>query len=289
MAIAPKADPFRLLVLIPADVFFAFWMPLTRRVGGGAALTGIATAAMALLAVPIVTARRGAAAPPPSFVDETLCTGCLQCSIDCPYGAIDMIERTNRPAELVARVDPSLCVSCGICAGSCAPMGVGPAGRTGREQIARVQAFLASADRRAGEVVVICCTHGAGEYAPALAAESAAVYPIDCAGSLHTSVIEMLLRGGSRGVLVLTCPPRDCWHREGPRWLVERVYHEREAELQGRVDRARVRIAHAGAGERRHAVAALRRFAADVALLDPPGVNRTMEVEPICEAGEPVG
>ena len=27
---------------------------------------------------------------------------------------------------LIARVDPHLCVSCGICAGSCAPMGVGP-------------------------------------------------------------------------------------------------------------------------------------------------------------------
>ena len=32
-------------------------------------------------------------------------------------------------ADLVARVDPQLCVSCGICAGSCAPMGVGPRGR----------------------------------------------------------------------------------------------------------------------------------------------------------------
>ena len=33
-------------------------------------------------------------------------------------------------------VNPDLCVSCGICAASCAPMGVGPPGRTGRDQLA---------------------------------------------------------------------------------------------------------------------------------------------------------
>ena len=111
----------------------------------------------------------------------------------------------------------------------------------------------------------------------------------DCAGSLHTSVMEILLRGGAGGALVLACPPRDCWHREGPRWLVERVYHEREAELQARVDRARVRIAHAGAGERGLALAALHGFAADVARLDPPAAARTKNVEPVCDRLEPAG
>ncbi len=289
LAIAPKADPFTLPVVVPADVFFAFWIPFTRGLGGGTALTGLAAGALALLVLPIATARRGTAAPAPSFVDETLCTGCVQCSIDCPYGAIEMIARANRPAELVARVDPALCVSCGLCAGSCAPMGVGPAGRTGRDQIARVQAFLASTSRRPGEIVVISCDHGAGMHAPALAAAGAAVYPVDCAGSLHTSVIELLLRGGAGGVLVLACPPRDCWHREGPRWLVERVYHEREAELQARVDRARVRVAHVSAGERRLALAALRGFAAEVSRLEPPRVGRAKNVEPVCDRLEPAG
>jgi hypothetical protein len=71
-------------------------------------------------------------------------------------------------------------------------------------------------------------------------------------------------------VVVLACPPRDCWHREGPRWLVERAYHGREAELQARVDRRRLRIAYANAGERRAAVAALRLFQQDLDTLEPP-------------------
>jgi coenzyme F420-reducing hydrogenase delta subunit len=194
-----------------------------------------------------------------------------------------MIERANRRSMLVARVDPALCVSCGICAGSCAPMGVGPPGRTGRDQLARIQAFLASAERRPGEIVAVCCEHGAGTYRWALAAEGAATYTTDCAGNLHTSAIELLIRGGAAGVLVLTCPPRDCWNREGPKWLTERVYHEREAELQTRVDRARVRIVAVAAGERRAAVAALRVFSADVAGLALPMRERSVAIDAECE------
>jgi coenzyme F420-reducing hydrogenase delta subunit len=167
-------------------------------------------------------------------------------------------------------------------------MGVGPPGRTGRDQLAQIQTFLASPDRRPGEIVAVCCAHGAAAYRSTLAAEGAATYTTDCAGNLHTSAIEMLLRGGAGGVLVLTCRPRDCWNREGPKWLTERVYHDREAELQARVDRARVRIAAVAAGERSEATAALRRFSADVSGLALPMRDRSVEIEAECER-TPVG
>ena len=56
----------------------------------------------------------------------------------------DMLTRIRNAcsAGMVARVDPDLCVSCGICAGSCAPMVVGPPGRSGRDQLAQVRANL---------------------------------------------------------------------------------------------------------------------------------------------------
>jgi coenzyme F420-reducing hydrogenase delta subunit len=84
-------------------------------------------------------------------------------------------------------------------------------------------------------------------------------------------------------VLVLACPPRDCWNREGPRWLVERMYHEREAELQARVDRDRVRVVHATAAEPDQAVAALRTFAATLSTLSAPAVDRTADIQAVCE------
>lgn len=282
LSMAPRADPFTLAAEIPTDLFFAFWIPAARSLGGGQALAVAAGLGLGLLAAPWLMARRHAEAPPPSVVDESLCVGCVQCSIDCPYGAITMYARESRRSDLVARVDPDLCVSCGICAGSCPPMGVGPPGRTGRDQMAAVREFLARPERRAGEIVAICCRRGAGAYAADLAAAGGVPYPVDCGGNLHTSIIEMLLREGAAGVIVLACPPRDCWHREGPKWLDQRVYHEREAELQARVDRARVRIVGVNSWESTLAIAALRQFAADVDALAPPAQDMPA-IETTCE------
>jgi len=105
---------------------------------------------------------------------------------------------------------------------------------------------------------------------------------VDCAGNLHTSVLELLVRGGATGVLVIACPPRDCWNREGPRWLSERIYHDREAELQPRVDRRRVRVATANASESAEAVAALRDFMASTARLDDPRAEPG-EIDLVCD------
>jgi coenzyme F420-reducing hydrogenase delta subunit len=162
-------------------------------------------------------------------------------------------------------------------------MGVGPAGRTGRDQVAEVRTFLAAPARRAGEIVAICCAHAATPSVAALDGASVTAYPIDCAGNLHTSVIELLLRGGASGVVVLACPPRDCRHREGPRWLVARVYHGREAELQSRVSRARVRVVHADRGNGRAAFDIVRAFAAEARTLDEPAVGDDEGQEARCE------
>ncbi len=283
VVMAPEANPFVQPAGVPFDLFVAFWVPLTQSLGGGQVLSILVAAFAALLVVPALAARRGLAAPAPSFVDEEICTGCTQCSIDCPYGAIEMVARTDDRPTLVAHVDPDLCVSCGICAGSCAPMGVGPPGRTGRDQLALLPALPASRDVPAGSIVVVGCDHGAGHFAAAIAAEGAVFLPVSCAGNLHTSVIERLIRSGAGGVLVLACPPRDCWNREGPRWLGERIYHDREAELQARVPRSRVRTAHANAHERPVALAALHAFIAEVAALEVAVDRSEPMTEPICD------
>jgi coenzyme F420-reducing hydrogenase delta subunit/Pyruvate/2-oxoacid:ferredoxin oxidoreductase delta subunit len=282
LEMAPEANALLLAREVPADLFFAFWIPATRHLEASTALLLWIAAGLLLVAVPPVMAFRRVR-PPASHVDEDICIGCVQCSLDCPYGAITMVEREGRRSAIVARVDPTLCVSCGICAGSCPPMGVGPAGRTGRDQLARVRTLMPSLERRAGAIVVIACEQGAGAFASEIAAAGAVPYPVNCVGSLHSSIVEHMLRAGAGGVLILSCPPRDCHHREGGRWVTERMYHGREAELQARVDRARVRIAHVNRVERDLALDTLREFAALVRLLAPIVARDGTDAPPECE------
>jgi coenzyme F420-reducing hydrogenase delta subunit/Pyruvate/2-oxoacid:ferredoxin oxidoreductase delta subunit len=286
----PEAHLLRLPASTPTDFFYGFWLP------GAQAMPPVATWAVfllvgaGLLLVPLATRPKPGARPLPSVVDERSCTGCEQCYHDCPYEAISMVERSDARPGLVARVDAGLCVSCGICAGSCAPMVVGPPGRSGRDQVAGVRARLAERRPVAGEVVLIACERGAGAGVPA--AEGVNVHTVSCVGSLHTSVIEFYLRAGAAGVMVAACPSRDCKNREGAKWAHARIFEEREAELQARVDRRRVHLAYAGERERRVLDDELRAFRARLASLDSQAAEEEIDLLTFCErtpeAGSPV-
>lgn len=284
VGMAPAADLFSLAGRAPYDAFFAFWLPLTRAVPAGVVwLVGGGLCLVAVL-TPLWAGPGRSARPSPSQVNQRLCDGCEQCYHDCPYEAITMVARHDDREGMVSSVDPALCVSCGICAGSCAPMGIGPPGRTGRHQLAQVREFLAA--RRPGprDVVIVACTCGvAGRAGERDAVDGAAVFPVDCAGSMHSSVVELIVRSGVAGVLIVACPPRDCWNREGPRWLEQRLYHDREAELKARVDRRRVRLVYAGRGEGRRVREALRGYRALTAAMETARGEHEIDIDRSCD------
>jgi coenzyme F420-reducing hydrogenase delta subunit len=197
-----------------------------------------------------------------------------------------MVKRTDDRPTLVALVDPTLCVSCGICAASCAPMGVGPEGRTGRHQLVDVRtALLPQLRARAQGPRIVAAFCGQTDLAlrAQLSAAGAMLHEVPCIGTLHTSVIELLLRQGAAGVFVAGCPPRDCAAREGPKWTDLRMFHDREAELQARVDRRRVMLTTAPAGLTEATVAEYRAFAASIAALDGPEVEEDVDIRLLCE------
>lgn len=245
----PLAGTANLLQLpgrVYLDPFYGFWLPAVEKLGPGAALLCLFLVVSGLASLPWWWAADGPGIAQASVVDESSCTGCTQCVQDCPYDAIAMVKRSQlldgRHSELVALVNSDLCVSCGLCAASCAPMGVGPPRRTGRDQLRDAEQFAAGLVWQPGDVVLLACRWGSGESPAWLGLEGVHCYPSGCCGSIHTSVLELFLRKGAAGVFVLTCPERDCSQREGPKWLRLRVYEDREAELQARVDRRRVRL-----------------------------------------------
>jgi ferredoxin/coenzyme F420-reducing hydrogenase delta subunit len=281
--LGPPADPLSLSGAVSLDLFYAFWLPASRLASPREVWLCFFAVSLVLALAPLWTRPAASSREAASSVDPHLCTGCEQCSLDCPYEAIEMVPRSGGPSTHFARVDPSLCVSCGICAGSCAPMAVGPPRRSGRDQLARVRTFVA--ERRPGpeQVVLVACERGAGGLAARDDVLGSPVLRVHCAGDIHTSVIEWLVRSGVGGVLVASCPPRDCWNREGPKWLLARVHEGREAELAERVDRGRVRIVHAGEGERRAVLRALADFREAVARRGGAAAEQEVELTTECE------
>jgi ferredoxin len=282
MGMPPEADLFSLAPTAPYDMVYSFWLPASQALPAWAVWVVGGVLGGAFLLLPYWVRPPRAVQPPTSVVDEHLCQGCGQCYLDCPYEAITMVAVPESPRGLVARVDPAMCVSCGICAGSCAPMGVGPPGRSGRDQLESVKAFVAERAPGPADVVVVACSRGAGGAAQLGTLDGAPVWSLSCLGSLHTSVIEYLVRAGAGGVLVVACPSRDCWNREGVGWMLERLYHDREAELQPRVDRRRLRVAYAGEAEPLTVLAALHAYRADVAALDAAAPETSIAIDDAC-------
>jgi len=281
---AERADLLRLPTDVPVDVFYGLWVYVTRALPPGGAWLVLAAPVAVALAVPLILRPRRDQLPAPSWVNDRVCTGCEQCYHDCPYEAIRMIPRVDDREGFVGHVDADKCVSCGICAGSCAPMVVGPVLRTGRDQLGEVKAFIERTDLSQDDIVLVGCANsaagqGGGRW-------NVPAFPVSCIGAMHTSVLEYLVRAGAGGVVVVSCPPRDCWNREGVGWFEDRVHHRREAELKDRVDRRRIRIVYAAERETGLVAREIQSFRSYVGGLDRASSEPSIHIEAVCEVPE---
>lgn len=265
LPLEPEARLDREPMRFGIDWLYAFWVPLM--IGQGPWATALSWAALGgfCASIPWWWRPQAGQRPQVSAVDERNCRGCDQCYLDCPYEAIQMIPRTvGTGSATVARVTPDLCVSCGICSASCDVLRVGPPGRDGRSQLISIKGFMQERATAPQGVVVFACAQSARRLR-ALADAGLTVIELECAGNLHMDALAATLKRGAQGVVVWSCPPRNCQFREGPRWLRERMFHEREAELPKTVDRSRLLLLEYGPGELQEALAEIEAFRAKVA------------------------
>lgn len=260
----PPADLGWLPGTIPVDWFYFFYFPLTHldpRVGWAL----VTATGLAAVAAPWWLRGR---APARARVEHPACTGCTRCWKDCPYEAIVMVPRPDAGRrKLVAVVNPAKCVGCGICVGACDSAGIllgeHPVAVLGEAVTTRLRAAIrAGAD---GPVLV---------YASRLAARlglrpdgilpglpGVVVAGLPCVGLLHPEMLTRPLEVGARGVFVAGCHPEDCPHREGSRWLAERLTGRRQPTLRA-VPPGRLRVRWYGAVETARFLRDLRAFRA---------------------------
>jgi ferredoxin/coenzyme F420-reducing hydrogenase delta subunit len=255
LATVPQALAFDWLLL--------FVHPLADATSPGTVWLLAAAVLTLLLALPFLSPRMAGPLP---VVDAAHCNGCRRCADDCPYGAITMVPHpAGRAGMQLARIDPLLCASCGICAGACpsaTPLrsavrlasGIDMPDATVDALRRRLRHALAA---RQGGYVVFGCDHGAR--VETVAAPGVLSVSLACTAMLPPSFIEYALRLGAAGVLVAGCRAGACEFRLGQRWTVQRLAGEREPRLRRSVPRECLATVWADAGEEARLAAALAR------------------------------
>lgn len=247
----PPVNPRQLPGVVTLDPLFLFFVPLA--LGRAAPWMWGALTAVTLLAIAIpwliVRRQTGVCAAnrlPRVVVDDARCTGCTKCALDCPYKALVMAPRTDgRRHKYVARANPALCVSCGLCIGSCDVQAV-TLGELPPELLElavrqRLAFAQAKAPGKAVKVVFTCERHAAQGARPYLDAatpdphdpnQAIEVIPLPCVGALHPNLLTSTLAAGAAAVQVVGCPPDDCAQREGNFWIHSRLARQRVPRLR---------------------------------------------------------
>jgi ferredoxin/coenzyme F420-reducing hydrogenase delta subunit len=264
------------LAKVPAEVgldwFYLPLYPLTGIWGNGAVWAFLGAFSLMIGLMPWLPPLRRAKA---AEIDLAHCNGCARCAEDCPYEAIRMVRRTDgMPFPTQAEVNPSLCVSCGICVGACpssTPFRRSEELKTGidlpdyslrqlRERVIAAAATLT----RPSRVLVLACEHGAA----AGRLDGTVVLP--CVAMMPPSLIDFVLsRDLAEGVVVAGCAESACYNRLGIDWTEQRFARRRDPYLRARVPRERIATIWASALEVRKAESAIASFAAYIAGLPP--------------------
>jgi ferredoxin len=240
-------DPTRLPTDISIDLFYLFYLPGALKWpasllwGGALLLTGLAAITPWLL---------NRKTNQPIIVDPERCTGCTLCAADCPYRAIQMIERPDGAIhKYLAQIDSKLCVGCGICIGTCTPLALKLGDRSSEHLWEQTLAQISESAPAPVKVVFTCerhATQGASSYIQGESCPGEAnspmvqVVPLTCVGMAHPDLAVKALEAGAAEVQFIGCPPEDCANREGNLWLQERLDRKRLPKLKSRYSKASI-------------------------------------------------
>jgi len=227
-----SADPRILTGRMPTDLFTGFWLPFVEHPG-----PVILFALFLLLTLAFATMPwwwQGNRASGPAVVSYDKCTGCSQCSRDCPFEAISMQARTDGNRRLLAVVAPDKCTECGLCIASCLDVAIGLPDETSATQLEWLNHSIPAGSFTSTRPALVYCETNQG-IARTLA-RLRSHYPdlitlgVRCAGKLHADTMYHLLERAP-SALLLTCPGENCSNRWGYDLASARLLNRRRPSL----------------------------------------------------------
>jgi ferredoxin len=185
-----------------------------------------------------------------AVVDLDNCNGCKRCVDDCPFGAVEMVARTDGSNYAQqAAVNGDLCISCGICVGACptaTPFRTKSALVPGIDLPNRSAADIrqdiidrAEQQENAPRILVFGCRDD--RQTEKFRQAGANVITVRCMAHLQPSFIDFVLsRNYAEGILLLGCEDGNCNYRFGTEWTEARIARERDPRLRKRTDTSRI-------------------------------------------------
>ncbi|MCP5096619.1 MAG: hydrogenase iron-sulfur subunit [Chloroflexi bacterium] len=249
LGMLPQADLGQLPESVRIDPLFLFYLPTNGNMGAYWLWGGIGVLTAVSLALPWLPRwrkRRANGIPVEvarvNIIDEK-CTGCTLCVQDCPYKALEMVERQDDSShKLIAIADQSMCTSCGICIGSCRDdaitMGDVPPELLWESVAAQLSFAQAKVPDGKVKVVLTCERHAVNGARPFLLNDQAVALQADvqivtlpCVGAAPPEIMTRALDAGASEVQIVGCPPFDCANREGNVWAERRIVRKRMPRL----------------------------------------------------------
>ncbi|MFN8413079.1 MAG: cytochrome b N-terminal domain-containing protein [Anaerolineales bacterium] len=228
LGMLPAIDMTKLPGKTPIDLFYLFYLPTFLR-GPQALFWSILLVVFGVsIALPWIMPR--AKELKPVQVNLPQCDGCTLCERDCPYLAIKMIPRTDGAHhKYQAEIDPNLCVSCGVCIGSC-PENALTFGDISLNSL--WENTLTQIKQDPGAKVVFTCERHAIQNASELQKEQNIIVPFTCIAMANPKLAAQAIEAGASDVQFIGCPPEDCANREGNVWLQDRITGKRLPKLK---------------------------------------------------------
>jgi ferredoxin/coenzyme F420-reducing hydrogenase delta subunit len=238
-----KANPALVPESLVLDWYYLLVYPLMKSWPPGAVWLLLVGSSLLLCIAPWLPPGRK---PAVASVDLENCNGCERCVEDCPFGALEMRPRSDGnkyAAEAV--VLTQLCLSCGICVGSCPTAtpfrtrsALSPGIDLPDQPVAAIREMVLEATRglKGNRRLLVFGCDGSSKLS-GLKNPQTALVSLTCMAQLPPSFIDFILsRDLADGVVLAGCASGDCQYRLGAQWTQQRIERERDPQLRKRVD-----------------------------------------------------
>ncbi|MCO6494866.1 MAG: cytochrome b N-terminal domain-containing protein [Bacteroidetes bacterium] len=163
---------------------------------------------------------------PPVRIDLDACDGCNLCAFDCPYEAIDMM---NKGGERKAILSPDKCVGCNICIGSCHTHAIS------HDLFPQLNVQV---ENQKSDVTLFSCSYFPEPEIPQDL--NIKHYRVPCIGSVYPRDVQEMLDNNTKKVALLSC--EDCYYRLGKTWTVNRFNRKRAPLFSKKYDAGNVKL-----------------------------------------------